>query len=186
MDLYSDTYYIKRVLNGDVDCFACLIDKYNRQVFTLMYRIIGNREDAEELAQDAFIAAFNKLEKFEGKSTFSTWLYSIAYNLAISATRKRRPPTLPIDKYRNGDDADDTDFGDDIDDTPAMVELLEIALTKLADDEKALVTLFYQDSKSIDDIASITGLSTSNVKVKLHRTRKRLHKIINELRQNDI
>jgi RNA polymerase sigma-70 factor (ECF subfamily) len=67
-----------------------------------------------------------------------------------------------------------------------MVELLEIALTKLAADEKALVTLFYQDSKSIDDIASITGLSTSNVKVKLHRTRKRLHKIINELRQNDI
>jgi RNA polymerase sigma-70 factor (ECF subfamily) len=67
-----------------------------------------------------------------------------------------------------------------------MVELLEIALTKLAADEKALVTLFYQDSKSIDDIASITGLSTSNVKVKLHRTRKRLHIIINELRQNDI
>jgi RNA polymerase sigma-70 factor (ECF subfamily) len=186
MDLYSDTYYIKRVLNGDIDCFACLIDKYNRQVFTLMYRIIGNREDAEELAQDAFITAFSKLEKFEGKSSFSTWLYSIAYNLAVSATRKRRPPTMPIEEYRTGDDADDNDIADSIDDTPAMVELLEAALELLSTDEKALVTLFYQEDKSLDEITKITGLSMSNAKVKLHRARKHLMKIINELQKDNI
>ena len=182
MELYSDTYYISRVKNGDTDCFACLIDKYSKQIFTLVYRIVGNHEDAEELAQDAFMAAFRNINKFEAKSAFSTWLYSIAYNLAISATRKHRPPTMPIEECRVAEDS--------IDDIPIeesdnMFELLEQAMTKLSADESAIITLFYQEDKSLDEITKIMNVSMSNAKVKLHRSRKHLMTIISKLQKEN-
>ena len=88
MELYSDTYYIQRVQEGDTACFACLVDRYSQPVFALIDRIVQNREEAEELTQDTWLKVFAHLSGFKQQSSFSTWLYRIAYNLAISATRR--------------------------------------------------------------------------------------------------
>ena len=79
----EDSYYITSILAGNISDFSILVDKYKDMVYTIAYRIIGNHEDAEELAQDVFVKAYNSLKDFKGKSKFSTWLYSINYNSSI-------------------------------------------------------------------------------------------------------
>lgn len=179
MENLSDTYYIKRILDGDTSCFACLLDKYSHPLFNLIYRIVGNREDAEELTEDVFMKAFQRLESFEGRGNFSNWLYKIAYNMSISAVRKAKVEFLAIDDFQLTNVS--SDILDDSDDTAAQhlqLELLEKALDRLPAEERALVLLFYKEEKSIEEIASISGLSVANVKVKLHRIRKKLNEII--------
>lgn len=90
MELYSDTYYIQRVLAGDTDCFACLIDRYGQPIHALILKVVHNPEDAEELVQDTFLKAFKSLGTFKGDCGFSTWLYRIAYNTALSSLRKKK------------------------------------------------------------------------------------------------
>ena len=97
MRFESDSYYIEKVLNNDVAAFSKLIDKHKEMVFTVAVRILRNREDAEEIAQDTFIKAYKSLKTFKRESKFSTWLYRIAYNAAISKTRKKRLQTVDLD-----------------------------------------------------------------------------------------
>jgi len=86
----EDLYYIEAVRKGNVQAFSYLVEKYQKLVYTLALKLLKRPEDAEELAQDTFIKAYQKLDSYEGKSKFSTWLYSITYNAGISELRKRR------------------------------------------------------------------------------------------------
>ena len=81
---------IRRILAGETGLYSVFIQRYSPQVFALIVKMVSCPEDAEELTQDVFVKAFNKLDSFKGKSGFSTWLYRIAYNTAISALRKKR------------------------------------------------------------------------------------------------
>ena len=146
MELYTDTYYIQRIQAGDTACFACLLDKYSRPVHSLILKVVRNREDAEELAQDVFMKVFKHLSSFKGECSFSTWIYRIAYNTAISETRK----------------------------SSDQIQMLDAALAQLPPDERAIILLFYMKEKTIDEVATITGLTASNIKVKLYRIRKKL------------
>jgi RNA polymerase sigma-70 factor (ECF subfamily) len=83
MDYKDDTIYIRQVLEGKINAFSYLVDKHKDKAYNLAFRICGNREEAEEIAQDAFLKAFRSLKKFQMKSSFSTWLYRIVYNTAI-------------------------------------------------------------------------------------------------------
>ena len=94
----SEHIYIQRILNGEKEVFGLLVNTYSQQVFQLIVRIVRNQEDAEELAQDCFMKAFRTLDKFKGECQFSTWLYRIAYNTAISAVRKKKQEFLYIDE----------------------------------------------------------------------------------------
>ncbi|MFO8000609.1 MAG: sigma-70 family RNA polymerase sigma factor, partial [Marinilabilia sp.] len=85
----DDKHIIKQVKQGDVAMYSVLIDKYRHMVFTLAMQMVKNEADAEEVAQDAFFKAFKALDKFEGRSSFSTWIYRIAYHEAISKLRKK-------------------------------------------------------------------------------------------------
>lgn len=98
MELYSDAYYIERTLAGDTGCFACLLDRYSRPVHSLIFKMVGNREDAEELAQDVFMKVFRNLSSFKADSSFSTWIYRIAYNTAISELRKKKQEFVAIEE----------------------------------------------------------------------------------------
>ena len=97
MKFKSDSFYIDQVLKGDTKSFAYLIDKHKDMVYTVALRIIRNREDAEELAQDVFVKAFQSIDKFKKESKFSTWLYRIAYNTSISKVRKKKMETSDLD-----------------------------------------------------------------------------------------
>ena len=176
MKYLDDNHYIDRVLSGDVSAFAMLVSKHKNLVFSIALKILNNREDAEEVAQDCFLKVFQALKTFERKSKFSTWLYRIVYNAAISKTRKKKLELVPIDNYviHNYTDEEVSAGIGDID-PEYQKEMIERAMKQLSDDENLLITLFYKGENSIGDISEITGLSMSNVKVRLHRIRKKLH-----------
>lgn len=182
MKFRKDNYYIDRILKGDANAYASLVNKHKNLVFTIAVKILKNREDAEELAQDVFIKAFEVLNTFKKESKFSTWLYRIAFNMAVSKTRKKKLPTVNLET-----EIIENFSIDDI--VPDMQELsneeqkncIEKALNVLPYEENIIITLFYYDDKSIEEISEITSLTISNVKVKLHRIRKKLYSIIHQI-----
>jgi RNA polymerase sigma-70 factor (ECF subfamily) len=175
MERRTDNFYIDKVRTGKTRCFAPLIRRYGKQVFSLILKIVGNREDAEELTQDAFLKAFQALPTFRGDCSFSTWIYRIACNMAVSAARRKRPEFIPVDEATMPDN-DDTNGDDPVDD--CRIARLNRALELLDPEDRATILLFYRDSKSINDIAFITGRTPANVKTKIFRIRKKLYTLI--------
>lgn len=182
MNEWDDTYYIKKVLDGHTEYFARLVERYSHCMYVLIFKIVRHKEEAEEVTQDVFLKTFRTLHKFKGECRFSTWLYRIAYTTAISATRKKRNEFLYLEDLtiNNVSDAQ-VDETFDNDDSAPLLAKLEKGIELLSPDERGLITLFYMENHPIEEIAAVTGLSESNVKVKLHRIRKKLYVIINEM-----
>jgi len=181
MENLDELSYIKRILEGETNLFSVFLERYSRSIHSLIVRIIPSNEDAEELTQDTFLKAFRKLDTFKGECSFSTWLFRIAYNTAISATRKKKYifPVIDDSMVENvSDDTMDLVFGDDEDEN--RLQLLEEAIAKLNVEEKTLITLYYSENKSIAEIAGMMELTTDNVKVKLFRVRKKLYVLMNK------
>ncbi len=178
-----DANIIRRVLDGDSDSYRNLMDRYSQQVFALIVRIIDNPDDAEEATQDVFFKAFRNLERFDGRSAFSTWLYRIAYNEAVSRSRSRRQREEALDEaqLRCVSDAqvDSVLESDD----PRLAALPD-AVDRLTVDERALVTLHYYEEIPLKEVASMIGITESAAKVRLMRTRKKLYVLINKLTRN--
>ncbi len=171
--------YIRRILDGEPKLFSFFLERYSRPIYSLIIQLVPNHEDAEELTQDTFVKAFRKLDAFKNDCSFSTWLYRIAYNTAISATRKRRIVFPVLDENVVGNIPDETiDAFFENDDNEELLQRLEQAIDYLNSEEKALITLYYMEEKSVSDVASILELSTDNVKVKLFRVRKKLYEWI--------
>jgi RNA polymerase sigma-70 factor (ECF subfamily) len=172
----DDIFHVQRVLAGNTAAFAVLVEKHSDMAFTIANKIVRSREDAEEVAQDAFVKAFQSLHSFKGDSKFSTWLYRIVYNAAISHTRKKRQEFTQLDERVVSDTTEDEIFENlDTLDAEYQSKLINEAINNLPEDESAIVTLFYLEENTIEDISQITGLSVSNVKVKLFRIRKKLY-----------
>lgn len=184
MELYTDTYYIQRIQAGETACFACLLDKYSRPVYSLIFKIIQNREITEEITQDVFIKVYQKLSSFRGDCSLSTWIYKIAYNSVISYTRKKRQEFVAIEEIQiNNVSEEEITKIVGYDNHSVQLEKLETALTQLPPDERAIILLFYWKEKSIEEIVNITGLSSSNVKTKLYRIRKKLFVLIKRMEE---
>lgn len=172
----DDRFYIERIHNGDTSAYSALVDRHKQMVFTIAVKILRNREDAEEVAQDVFVKAFEALGTFQAKAKFSTWLYRIAYNSAISRSRKKKPEFTAIDEEMIDNYTIDTvsrsvnELSKD-----EQISAVNSLMEKLPEEENLLLTLFYKKEKSIDEISEITGYSASNVKVKLYRIRKRMY-----------
>jgi RNA polymerase sigma-70 factor (ECF subfamily) len=178
----NDQYYIEKVLKGDTASFSYLVDKYKNIVFNIALRISKNKEDAEELVQDTFLKAFQKLNTFKSKSKFSTWLYRIAYNLAVSKSRKKVIKTEHFDDYVN-EIIDYENIFNELEDTELKErqKLIKSAIEQLSEMDALLITLFYMNNLSIDEIREITGLNKSNIKVRLHRARKKMFYLLSKL-----
>jgi RNA polymerase sigma-70 factor (ECF subfamily) len=188
MKYQNDDHYIELVLNGDTSAYAALVAKHKNLVFSIALKILNNREDAEEVAQDCFLKAYQALKSFEGKSKFSTWLYRIVYNAAISKTRKKKLDMIPMDNYVIHNYTEDAVLqGAEVVEAEERRVMVERALERLPAEDNLLITLFYKGDSSIDEISEITGLSASNVKVRLHRIRKKLYEEMSAIlqKQND-
>jgi len=183
----DDIYYIEAVRNGNVAAFSHLVEKYQKLVYTLALKLLKRPEDAEELAQDTFVKAFQKLSTYEGKSKFSTWLYRITYNACISELRKRRIDFKSLEDQRFTDQ-DEMKMYDYYTETKKedQEKYLNLALEKLPEDDQVLVTLYYYENQSMDDISVITGLTVSNIKVKIHRARKKMYGLLHEMLNEEI
>ncbi len=171
----DESYIITRILAGKTEEYAYFLDTYGQPFFSLIVRMVNSEEDAEELTQDTFMKAFEHLSSFNGKSNFSTWIYRIAYNTALSFLRKKNVEQTVIDDNQ-WNRISDTQIDDALNnESEEQIEKLQQALTKLTAEERALVTLFYEEEHSIQELAQILNLNEGNIKVKLHRLRKKLY-----------
>lgn len=177
----DDIHIIQEILCGKSEQFEHILNRYGGQIFNLIAHIVPCKEDAEELTQDVFIKVFRQLSSFKKESSFSTWIYRIATNTAISAARKRKHDTLHLDdtayQYIPDEIIDETLDND----SEEQLQRLSDAIEMLRADERALITLYYINEKPIAEVASVLGLTASNVKIKLHRIRKKLYLILNDL-----
>lgn len=174
----EESHIIKEILNGKTEQYEYFLNRYGQQVFVLVDRIVYCQEDAEELTQDVFLKAFQQLSSFKAESSFSTWIYRIATNLAISAVRKKRNDVLRLDDsvFAN---LSDTQVDEALEDeSEEQMERLQQAMNQLEADERALITLYYLEEKPLAEVAFILGITEGNAKVKLHRIRKKLYVLI--------
>lgn len=188
MDTHNDKVLVQMMLEGDTKAFEALMHKHKALVYSLCYRLMRNKEDAEEMAQDTFIKIFQKADTFEGKSKFSTWIYTIAYRCCLNKLGLKTLQTQDIDSIEHSLE-DDSDWelistSIDRDETHAQIHLL---LEQMKFEDRALLTFFYFDELSIKEIAKIQGYSESKVKVGLFRARGKLKELIEKnLRFNEI
>jgi RNA polymerase sigma factor (sigma-70 family) len=178
----NDNFYIEKIRNKEISAYSFLVDKHKDMVFSIALKILRSREDAEELAQDVFVKAYQSLDTFKGESKFSTWLYRIVYNAAISKTRKKKIETVVLD-YNLVDNYSTDEIKENInrlgyDEQKRIVDQI---LKELSPEESVMITLFYFKENSTEEISEIMGMTQSNVKVKLHRLRKKLLFEVNEI-----
>ena len=167
---------INRVLNGEPEAFRLLVERHEDHVLGIAIQILKGREEAEEVAQDVFLKAYRSLDKYAGKSKFGTWLYRITYNEAISKLRGNKKQRAVL-----ADDFDEYDFVDtEVYDEEHEEQLLSLeeAVQKLKEPDQLLLNLYYQQDKKVKEIAEIIGMSESNIKIRLHRSRSTLQELL--------
>jgi RNA polymerase sigma factor (sigma-70 family) len=182
MDYKGDIAYIEQVLAGKINAYSYIVDRHKDKAYNLAFRICGNHEEAEEIAQDSFLKAYRALKGFKMNSSFATWLYRIVYNTAISHVRIKKKGILSLEDFP----VDATDFiGTNTSEEEAEKEyrssLINFALQKISEEERGLISLFYYEEMSTDEISDVTGISKSNIKVKLFRARQKMSEIIEKV-----
>jgi RNA polymerase sigma-70 factor (ECF subfamily) len=182
MEYKGDISYIEQILSGNSNAFSYIVDRHKDKAYNLAFRICCNHEEAEEVTQDAFLKAFRSLKGFKMRSSFATWLYRIVYNTAISHVRIKKKGVLSLEDFP----ADATDFiGSNTNEEEAEKEyrttLVSFALQKINEEERGLITLYYYEEMSTDEISAVTGISKSNIKVKLFRARQKMLEIIEKV-----
>lgn len=173
---------INKIKNGDLHACRFIVDKYKSYVYNVAFKIVKGREDAEEIAQDSFINAFKSIESFKFESKFSTWLYRITFNNAISHTRRKK---IFKDEISDSiiESLDVSIIADGFENLSRIdrKKILTQAIEKLNEEEKLLVTLYYYEENSIAEVSKITGLEENFIKVKIHRSRKKLFNLLSEI-----
>jgi RNA polymerase sigma factor (sigma-70 family) len=179
----EDSRLIQSALAGDDPSYRKLMDKYHDQIYNFIYRMIHDREQVEDLTQEAFIKAFQSLRSFNEEFAFSTWLYKIATNNSIDFIRKRKLQMYSIDKPVESKDSDfvfelpDMTYeadGDVIRDQRAI--LLQGAIAQLPEKYRKVIQLRHMEERSYEEIAKILHLPIGTVKAHIFRAREILYK----------
>ena len=172
---------IEQALAGKQSAYTAIVTQYRRMVFALAFDMLQNRDDAEEVTQDAFMKAFRFLGAWRAESRFSTWLYRIAQSSAIDFIRRKRMITTPLDSIAA---APLFQIADEASDVLHMMETrerglrLKQAMEQLLPDDRTVLQLFYLKEQSLEEICSITGWTMSNAKSRLCRARQRFREIL--------
>ncbi|MGA9408435.1 MAG: sigma-70 family RNA polymerase sigma factor [Bacteroidota bacterium] len=172
----SDHEIINRVLVGNTRSFADLVERHQDKAMTLAMRMLRNREEAEEAVQDAFVRAFNALAQFEKRSSFSTWLYRILFNVCSTVLSKREVPLQSISSNNNEEKSEEeipdfSEIPDSVFEGEEFRQHVIDAMNELPPLYSGITTMFYLDDLSYDEIAKITGSPLGTVKARLFRAR---------------
>lgn len=172
---------IQAVLDGDVNAYEALVKEYEKNVYNLALRMTGNSEDAADMAQEAFIKAYNSLTAFRGDSKFSVWLYRIVSNVCLDFLRSRsRKQTVSLST--ENDDGEEVEL-DIADETHSPEQLLDRSLTRdavrrglaaLPPDHREILLLREIQGLSYEEIADVLGLEAGTVKSRIFRARRKL------------
>ncbi len=174
----QETQVIRQVLEGDIESFRLIVERYERPIARMIRNIINNRESCEDIAQDVFFTAYRKLASFDpARGNFSTWLFTIARNKSINALRKKRPLSMSelpqnSDRHNPSDELAEREFFDELD---AGLEALPSA-------QKRAFVLAEFEELSYEDIAQIEGVRIGTIKSRINRAKKKLAKALKEIR----
>jgi RNA polymerase sigma-70 factor (ECF subfamily) len=179
---------IKQVLKGDQNAFAEIVEIYKDKVYQLCFRMLGNRHEAEDIAQEAFIRAFINIHTFNQKLKFSTWLYRIATNLSIDRIRKKKPDYF-LDAELAGTDgltmysqlAANIMLPEDELESLELQEIIQKAILILPDKYRSVIVLKYIDELSLKEISEILDLPIGTVKTRIHRGRESLKNLLSHV-----
>ena len=182
----EDQAYIRDIIDKhSVVAYKALVEKYETRVFTLCFKIVKRREEAEEVAQDTFVLCFKKLKDLKEWNKFPNWLMKIAYSKAIDHVRKKQILKTDLDMVdKSYIKEEQTPLKHTV--IENRKEVLQRAIQQLEPVEASLISLYYIQEVPVKDIAEITGLSLSNVKVKLFRSRKNLKTILKTHLKTDL
>jgi len=167
-----DSVLVKKAIAGDSEALSTLIDKYKDNAYNLAISIVKDKESAKDITQDSFLKVLENINRFKNESKFSTWLYRIVYNESLQYIKKIQKVSMTdiesakIENYSDGILTTEDRYLD--------LDMYQ-AIEKLDKNERNIILLFYLAEKSIREINIITGLSFPNIKVILHRSRKKLY-----------
>jgi len=174
----SDQEIIDSVRKGNSSDYSIIVNRYKNKAFSILKRMLKNQFDAEEVLQDCFLKAYRSLNAFKGDSKFSTWFYRIVYNSALTklTSQKRRTEsemTSVEDHFNLESEYNSYEF-----EKKDVKELIHETISKLPEKYSAIITMFYLNEMTIDEISQVMGITISNVKVMLHRSRNALRDLI--------
>ncbi len=183
----SDAAQVAQALAGDRDAFRVLVERHSRSLFRLAYRMTGNEHDAEEVVQETFLRAYRRLNRFESRSSFGTWLYRIAVNCSLDLLRQRRPH----EEHREPDRTDESDAVLEVATTDPAPDRLALsaemrhrvtaALRELSAAERAAFVLRHFEGMSIEEIGRALGLGASATKNSVFRAVQKLRRSLQPL-----
>jgi RNA polymerase sigma-70 factor (ECF subfamily) len=185
----SDAIAVERTLAGDRDAFRMLVERHSANVFRLSYRLVGNRPDAEEVVQEAFLRAYQKLRQFEARSNFGTWVYRIAANYAIDRMRqrkkeesKREMPVLSADgeteRDRLSEVADAAPNPERLTQSVELRKKMEEALGTLTQAERTAFVMRHWEGCGIEEIAAVLRSNSSATKNTVFRAVQKLRRLL--------
>ena len=177
----QESAVVRAVLDGDVNAFEMLVREYEKNVYNLALRMVGNSEDAADMSQEAFIKAYNSLNSFRGDSKFSVWLYRIVSNVCLDFIRSRkRKQTVSLSvEDDNGEDveldiADDTQLPERLMDKQLTRDAVRRGLASLPPGQRQILLLREIQGLSYDEIAEVLNVEAGTVKSRIFRARKKL------------
>lgn len=181
-----DRALVARAVDGERAAFGELVERYQKRVYSVAYGILRSREDAWDVAQEAFVKAYRNLDRFEGQSSFFTWMYRITYNLSIDHYRsKGRRDVISVGEQdhleraleREGRPVFTTDPGD-MTDRAELTRVLHEAMSKLSDKHRAIIVLREVEGLSYEEIANVLGIKVGTVMSRLFHARKNLQALL--------
>lgn len=178
MDDREELYIINRVKSGDKEAFSLVVDKYSDMVYTICLRMLTVEADAADAAQEVFVKVFRSIESFREKSKFSTWIYRIAYNHCISEIRKKVKIIDMVDELPDQEVNQEDQNGLDLLSQEERKHYLKLAIESLGETDAVVVSLFYYEELSLEEIAEVTGLTSNNIRIKLFRSRKKMYQVL--------
>jgi len=180
----NDAGIVAQVLAGDRDAFRVVVERHSATLFRLAYRMTGNEQDAEEVVQETFLRAYRRLNKFESRSSFSTWLYRIAVNCSLDFSRKRRQ----VDEHQVAPNPELPDLVESLPATEPSADRLvmsaevrrkvEATMNELTEKEKAAFVLRHYEGLSIEEVARAMGLRANAAKNNIFRAVQKLRRAL--------
>ena len=181
----DDHRLITECLNGDAAAFGVLVRRYQDRLYNAVYRWVDNAEDAQDVVQEAFLNAYQSLDSFKGEALFSTWLYRIAFNTAVSLRRKQRA-VLSIEAYRNGEGKGEPEDPSPVSRPGHALEQAEQerriqeALNRLSPEHRAVLVLKDMEGQKYETMAQVLQVPIGTIRSRLHRARLELRELLEQ------
>ena len=174
----SDQEIIDSVRKGNSPDYSIIVNRYKNKAFSMLKRMLKNEFEAEEVLQDCFLKAYNSINSFKGEAKFSTWFYRIVYNSALtrlsSQKRKTEAEMTSVEDHFNLE----SEYRSDEIERKDINQLIHNTISKLPERYSAIITMFYLNEMSIEEISEVMQITVANVKVMLHRSRNSMRDLV--------